>query len=137
MLDERIDERVGSALDHFINLNIRKLSWLTEEGLPSVEIKKPLETHGLTCSESFAIEMAADLMSLREEIPSPASLKVVPFQAEEATRKKNFMQYVTEFRLYNSDHEKSTRDEEQCRNRKLKSFWHVIWPSIWRCQFSS
>jgi GNAT superfamily N-acetyltransferase len=85
--EEGIDELIGSALDHFIDLNIRKLSWLTEEGLPSIEIKKHLETRGLRISESFGIEMAADLTRIREDIPSPTGLRIVPVEGEDSLRK--------------------------------------------------
>jgi GNAT superfamily N-acetyltransferase len=84
---EGIDKLIENALNHFRTLNIRKLSWLTEEGLPAVEIKKYLETHGLTFSESFATEMAADLMRLREDLALPMNLRIVPVEGEEALRK--------------------------------------------------
>lgn len=84
---EGIDKLIENALNHFRTLNIRKLSWLTEEGLPAVEIKKFLETHGLTFSESFATEMAADLMRLREDLALPMNLRIVPVEGEEALRK--------------------------------------------------
>ena len=37
---EGVDELIENALNHFTALNIKRLSWLTEEGLPAIEIKK-------------------------------------------------------------------------------------------------
>ena len=84
---DRIDELIGNALNHFKTLNIRKISWLTEEGLPAVEIKKYLEAKGLTFSESFATEMAADLSTLREDIARPDELRIVCVEDEKTLRK--------------------------------------------------
>jgi len=74
---EGIDELIENAVNHFISLNIKKLSWLREEGLPAVEIKRYLETRGLTFSESFAAEIAADLTILGEEAGRSNKLRVV------------------------------------------------------------
>ena len=75
---EGIDELIDSALTHFRSLNIRKLSWLAQEGVPANEIKKYLLAHGLIFSESFATEMAADLISLPDDLPTPIGLRIVP-----------------------------------------------------------
>lgn len=74
---DETDALIENALAHFRALNIRKLSWLAEEGVPADEIKKSLLSQGLTFRESFATEMAADLTSLPEDLPSPAGLKIV------------------------------------------------------------
>ena len=84
---EGIDILIGNALTHFRSLNIRKLSWLTEEGLPATEIKKFLAAHGLSFSESFATEMAADLQGLRDERVGPNGLRVVRVEDQETLRK--------------------------------------------------
>ena len=84
---EGIDKLIENALTHFRSLNIRKLSWLTEEGPPAMEIKKYLEAHGLNFSESFATEMAADLRTLREELVGSNELRVVRVEDQEALRK--------------------------------------------------
>src|SRR6266545_6553424 len=39
---EGSDELIATALTHFRSLNIRKLSWLAEEGVQAIEIKKYL-----------------------------------------------------------------------------------------------
>jgi GNAT superfamily N-acetyltransferase len=75
---EGIDELIGGALDHFRSLNIGKVTWLAQEGVPATEIKKYLVAHGLTFRESFAIEMAADLSSLPDNLPAPIGLRIVP-----------------------------------------------------------
>src|SRR5688572_30608520 len=55
---EGVDELIAGALAHFRSWNIRRLSWLAEEGVPATEIKKYLTAHGLTFDETFAVEMA-------------------------------------------------------------------------------
>lgn len=83
---EGIDELIGSALDHFRSLNIKKLSWLAREGVAATEIKKYLVAHGLTFSESFATEMAANLKSLPDKSPTPSDLKILPVVAGKTLR---------------------------------------------------
>jgi len=84
---EGIDSLIENALTHFQALNIRKLSWLTEEGLPALEIKRYLEAHGLSFSASFATEMAADLRTLREAPFGSNELRVVRVEDQETLRK--------------------------------------------------
>jgi len=74
---EGADELIASALAHFRSRNIEKLSWLAEDGVPAMELKRHLFAHGLTLRESFAIEMAADLMTLPEVISTPTGLTIV------------------------------------------------------------
>jgi len=81
-----IDELIGDTLDHFRTLNIRKLSWLTEEGLPAIEIKRYLERRGLRFRESFATEMAADLRTIREARVPSSELRVVCVEDEGTLR---------------------------------------------------
>jgi GNAT superfamily N-acetyltransferase len=83
---EGTDELIGNALNHFRTLNVRKLSWLTEAGLPAAEIKKHLEGHGLSFNESFATEMAADLTMIRDDLPTSDQLKVVRVDDQETLR---------------------------------------------------
>jgi GNAT superfamily N-acetyltransferase len=83
---EGIDELIDGALTHFRSLNIKKLSWLAKEGVPATEIKKYLLAHGLTFSESFATEMAADLRSLPDDLPRPIGLRIVPVVAGKTLR---------------------------------------------------
>jgi hypothetical protein len=78
--DDGIHELIGSTLAHFRSLNIRKLTWLAEEGVPATEIKNQLLAHGSTFSESFSREMAADLMALPEDLPFPTNLKILPVE---------------------------------------------------------
>ena len=75
---EGIDELIDGALTHFRSLNIRKLSWLAQEGVPATAIKKHLLARGLTFSESFATEMAVDLRSVPDDLPTPVGLRIVP-----------------------------------------------------------
>jgi len=72
------DELVENTLAHFRSMNIRKLSWLAHDSVPSVEINRVLLGHGLTFKESFATEMAVDLSVLPEELPAHPGLRIVP-----------------------------------------------------------
>jgi GNAT superfamily N-acetyltransferase len=83
---EGFDKLIENALTHFRSLNIRKLSWLTEEGLPAMEIKKYLKAFGLNFSESFATEMAADLRILNEDRGGTNDLRVVCVEDQETLR---------------------------------------------------
>lgn len=73
---EGIDQLIEDALAHFKSLNIKRLSWLAEEGVPADELKKQLIAKGLTFRESFAAEMAVHLMDLQENIIIPNSLTI-------------------------------------------------------------
>jgi GNAT superfamily N-acetyltransferase len=84
---EGVDELIDNALNHFRSLNIKRLSWLTEQGLPASGIKRALEARGLTFEESFATEMAADLTGLRENLGLPLGLRIVSVEDEKALRK--------------------------------------------------
>lgn len=75
--DEGIEDLIDDALSHFKNQNIKKLSWLAEDGVPAEELKRQLIVRGLTLRESFAAEMAIDLRILREEFHQPKDLEVV------------------------------------------------------------
>ena len=84
---EGLDALLETALNHFKTLSIKRLSWLTEEGLPALEIKKCLEAHGLTFRESFATEMAADLRCIPDDVILPLNLEILPVEGEGALRK--------------------------------------------------
>ena len=73
-----VDDLVESALAHFRSMNIKKLSWLAHEGVPSTAIYKVLLARGLTFRESFATEMAVDLSSLLDDLPTHPDLRMVP-----------------------------------------------------------
>ena len=78
--DDGLHELIASSLSHFWSLNIRKLTWLAEEGVPAAEIKKQLLAHGSIFSEAFSREMAADLVTLPENLPFPNGLEIVPVE---------------------------------------------------------
>jgi GNAT superfamily N-acetyltransferase len=73
-----IDELIESTLVHFRSMGIRKLSWLDHKGVPSTEIYKALLAHGLTFRESFVTEMAVNLSSLPEDLPTHPDLRIFP-----------------------------------------------------------
>jgi len=83
---EGIETLVSEALDHFRTLNINKLSWLAEAGVPAQEIKKHLLANGLTLRESFATEMAIDLTGLSGDIHEPDGLEIILVSDDESLR---------------------------------------------------
>ena len=72
---EGMDELIEDALAHFRSLHVQKVSWLAREGTLSPEVRRSLESHGLTFSES-GYEMAADLSTLPEAPPLPEGLEI-------------------------------------------------------------
>jgi len=74
--NEGIENLIEESLIHFKALNIKKLSWLADAGVPAMEIKKHLLAHGLSFRESFAAEMAIDLTALSEKYPKPEGLEI-------------------------------------------------------------
>jgi hypothetical protein len=84
---EGIDQLVEDALAHFKSRNIKRLSWLIQEGVPAIQIKKHLEVNGLTFNESFATEMAADLTNLREKQSIPNDLRIMHVENDSMLRK--------------------------------------------------
>src|SRR5678815_2650402 len=56
--DDGIHELIGNTLAHFRALNIRKLTWLTDDGPLATEIRKHLLAYGSTFQEAFSQEMA-------------------------------------------------------------------------------
>jgi GNAT superfamily N-acetyltransferase len=79
---EGVDDLVASALVHFRSMNIRKLSWLTHEDVPSAEINKVLLAHGLTFRDAFATEMAVDLSLLPAGVLTYPGLRIVSVDGE-------------------------------------------------------
>lgn len=84
---EGTDQLIDNAFAHFKLLNIKRLSWLIQEGVPAVELKNNLEAHGLIFRESFANEMAVDLMKMPDKTQVPYGLKIVPVEDEATLRK--------------------------------------------------
>lgn len=76
-------ELIERALHHFKSLHMQKVTWLVQEGAPAAEIKGYLLSQGLTLRESFAVEMAADLSRIPEELPVPPGLKIVRVEDKE------------------------------------------------------
>jgi len=75
--EDGIDELIEDALSHFRLLNIKRLSWLAEKGVPADKLKRHLLSHGLTFNESFGVEMAVDMQGLSEGPPNPNGLEIV------------------------------------------------------------
>ena len=82
-----VEDLIENAMNHFREINVTRLSWLIEEGMPANELKKHLLAHGLTLRVSFATEMAADLTSLPENIPLPDGLSILPVSDHETLKK--------------------------------------------------
>lgn len=74
---EGVEQLIADTLRYFRLKNIARLSWLIEEGVPATDLKQQLQAHGLTFRESFATEMAVDLMQLRDMVSAPADLRIV------------------------------------------------------------
>jgi len=64
------------AMAHFRQLNVTRFSWLVEENSQAAEVKKHLLAHGLVLRDAFAVEMAADLNDVPDDIPLPAGLSI-------------------------------------------------------------
>lgn len=75
-------ELIGQALTHFRSRNVRRLSWWTEEGAQETDLKKQLVAHGLTLDEG-GTGMAADLMALPIDLPTPTGLTIAPVENKE------------------------------------------------------
>lgn len=74
---EGTEELIDSAIAHFKSLNIKKLTWLAEEGIPAIEIRNYLLANGLRFEESGGTEMAADLMTIPEHLYQPDGLEII------------------------------------------------------------
>jgi GNAT superfamily N-acetyltransferase len=84
--EEGVESLIKEALAHFKTLNIKKLSWLAEAGVPAMELKKHLLANGLTFRESFATEMAIDLTAIAGDLPEPDGLEIILVDDDESLR---------------------------------------------------
>jgi len=83
---EGIDDLIKNTLGHFRSLNIKRLSWLTQAGVPFAELNDVLHAHGLNYRGSFATEMAIDLALLPDRSPAHPDLRIVPVDDEDALK---------------------------------------------------
>jgi len=83
---EGIEQLIEETLSHFKTLNIKKLSWLAEAGVPAIEIKRHLLANGLTFRESFATEMAIDMTGLLGDQPKPDGLEIILVDDDKSLR---------------------------------------------------
>jgi len=67
-------------------MNITRLSWLTRADILSANINKVLLAHSLKFRDSFAAEMAVDLSTLPERLPTHPGLRIVRVEDEHALR---------------------------------------------------
>ena len=81
-----VDDLVEGTLAHFRSMNIRKLSWLTHENVPSAELNKVLLAHGLTFRDEFATEMAVDLSLLPDGLPTHLDLRIIRVDGEDVLK---------------------------------------------------
>jgi len=84
--DEGSDELIASAIAHFNSLNVKKVTWLAEDGIPAIQIKEYFTSHGLIFDESFGANMAADLLAMPEHLPSPDGLAIIRIEDLERLR---------------------------------------------------
>ena len=80
------NELINDALEHFRDMNVRKLSWIAEEGVAAEQLKECLTARGLRFSDSFAVEMAIDLNSLSDQLDVPNGLKICHVESDEMLR---------------------------------------------------
>lgn len=83
---EGSDELIEAALVHFRSLNIQRLTWLADEGIPAVQIRKYLTAHGLRFEEESGTEMAADLRDVPDQVPFPEGLEILCIEDPERLR---------------------------------------------------
>lgn len=81
--EDDIEDIFEEAMAHFRELNVSRLSWLIEENARAEVVKSHLLAHGLTLRDSFAIEMAADLGALPDDIRLPDGLSIFPVENRE------------------------------------------------------
>jgi len=83
---EGIENLIEETLSHFKTMNIKKLSWLAEAGVPATEIKKHLLANGLIFRESFATEMAIDMTVISEDHLEPEGLEIISVDDDKSLR---------------------------------------------------
>ena len=83
---EGLDDLIESTLFRFKSMNVARLSWLTRAELLSANINKVLLAHGLKFRDSFAAEMAVDLATLPDELPTHPGLRIVRVDDEHTLR---------------------------------------------------
>jgi len=81
-----VEDVIEDALAHFRSLNIKRITWLAQEGTLSGEVKKSLTAHGLTFRESLGSVMAIDLTGLPERVPQPAGFEIIPVETGEGLK---------------------------------------------------
>lgn len=84
--EQGIEDLIDNALSHFRGRNIRKLSWIAEDGVPASRLKECLMARGLTFRDSFAVEMAIDLNDLPDQGKRPDGLKIYQVDGDEMLR---------------------------------------------------
>ncbi|HAV76293.1 MAG TPA: hypothetical protein DCX53_02965 [Anaerolineae bacterium] len=82
-----VDDLIKKTLLHFKDLKIKKLSWVAEDRVSTMDLKKHLTANGLTFRESFATEMAIDLNILPQYISLPDGLQLIQVEDDETLRK--------------------------------------------------
>lgn len=70
-----VDEAIEQALTHFESRQVPFMWWAGSAAQPT-DLGKRLEAHGLDYTEDFP-GMAADLLALNEDLPTPSGLTIV------------------------------------------------------------
>lgn len=78
-------ELISQALTHFRSRNVPRLSWWTEEGAQETDLKQQLVAQGLTFNEG-GTGMAADLLTLPQDLSTPTGLTIVPVMNKETLK---------------------------------------------------
>ena len=72
-------EIIDDTIAHFKARNVTRLSWWAESGTQGLGLDRELVTHGLTFAEG-GTGMAADLLTLDEDLSAPAGLTIIPVE---------------------------------------------------------
>jgi GNAT superfamily N-acetyltransferase len=78
-------ELIDETLAHFRSRNVKRFSWWAETDTPRTDLDTHLVTHGLTFDEGRT-GMAADLMTLPEDLPRSAGLTIIPVEDKATLR---------------------------------------------------
>jgi len=75
--EDKIENLFEEAMLRFAELNVTRASWLIEENARAENIKNQLVARGLKLRDAFAVEMAADLGALPNNLLLPDGLSII------------------------------------------------------------
>jgi len=81
----KVDALIGRTLAHFRSRGVTRFSWWVDPGTQPADLEGRLIHHGLTYTDGPP-GMAADLLELPEDLPTPAGLTIEVVKDTEALR---------------------------------------------------